>query len=128
MIDLTCGSCGHDWTYTGGLTDYTSCPRCSASVKIPESPDGGSRTKRPDDRVTKLEERIDALERKVDELRRRQRRDINDRSSGADRVEETTGEDEGNDVYDPTSAFQNPGPTTAVDTHNALNVVYLNNS
>jgi phage shock protein A len=104
MTELACRSCGHDWTYTGDLTDFTTCPSCSASVKLPSS-DDGSKTADYDDKMKRLERRVEKLETEVDTLRKRQV------DTGDDRKSKTTSEgtddqkDETKAVYDPTTGF-----------------------
>jgi uncharacterized Zn finger protein (UPF0148 family) len=104
MTELTCRSCGHDWTYTGDLTDYTSCPSCSSSVKLPSS-DDGSKTADYDDKMRRLERRVEKLETEVDILRKRHV------DTGDDRESKTTSDgtddekDETKGVYDPTTGF-----------------------
>jgi len=36
-MDLECGNCDYQWDYQGNSDYYASCPRCKASVKIPDT-------------------------------------------------------------------------------------------
>ena len=104
MAELTCRSCGHEWKYTGRLNDYTSCPSCSSSVRIPESSEDDFKTDGLDNEVTELKERVESLEKEVRRLRKRRRQDNENRGSTA-HADETTDDDESDLFYDPTSEF-----------------------
>lgn len=37
-VEVRCGSCGYEWTYSGNL-GYATCSNCNAKVKTPYNPD-----------------------------------------------------------------------------------------
>jgi hypothetical protein len=101
MMELTCGTCGHDWTYTGDLTDFTTCPQCNGSVKIPSSPQTDDKTTDYDKRIRELEGRVDSIETVVHRLAERLRR--SETPPENDETEESTGTRK--TVYDPTDGL-----------------------
>jgi len=108
MTELDCG-CGHTWNYTGNLSDHTTCPTCSRSVKIPSSDDdSGFKTPDDEEEIQRLKERVDTLEKTVDRLLKRIKHESNDRDERGcktDTVDTDDDKDKNNGFYDPTSGF-----------------------
>jgi uncharacterized OB-fold protein len=38
VIAMNCSSCGQDWDYTGSVRfpDFTSCPECNSTQRVPK--------------------------------------------------------------------------------------------
>ncbi|XGI83428.1 hypothetical protein ACEU6E_09145 [Halorutilales archaeon Cl-col2-1] len=110
MTVLNCNSCGHGWNYSGGLTDYTTCPNCGHSVKIPSADSSNFKAEDVEEEMGSFEERLDRLEETLtkvqDDLITIEEK-ISDRDKASSKTETDEKSNEGGlSPYDPTMEFE----------------------